>query len=202
MALGFSTEATGGGGDILPIVKYDAKAGDFIKQDRSQDASGTWVNDQSEMTMPFKMAMDFDTLEVGWLSFESGRPDFRMVKIGEAMPARPEGDFKNAFRVRIASKELGLREFSHSAKTVLAAMDALHNQYEAEKRNNPGLIPVVEVSGTNTVKVNTPQGELRFKAPDWKIVNWIDKPDMMAEAPSEPVAPVSTPEGLSEDDLF
>ena len=35
MALGFSTEATGGGGDILPIVKYDAKAGDFIKQDRS-----------------------------------------------------------------------------------------------------------------------------------------------------------------------
>lgn len=202
MALGFMTEATGGGGDILPIVKYDAKAGDFIRQDRSQDASGTWVNDQHEITLPFKVAMDFDALEVGWLSFESGRPDFRMVKIGEAMPARPEGDFKNAFRVRIASKELGLREFSHSAKTVISAMDSLHNQYEAEKANHPGKMPVVEVSGTNTVKVNTPQGELRFKAPDWKIVNWIDKPDMMDSAPSESVAPVSTPEGLSEDDLF
>jgi len=203
MALGFNTESTGGG-DILPIVKYDAKAGDFIRQDRVQDASGQWMKDEAELPTPFKFAMDMDTLEVGWLSFQSGAPDFRMVKLGEPMPAKPEGDFKNAFRVRIGSKELGLREFSHSSKTMLRAMDELHNQYEAEKSNNPGKTPVVEVSGTVPIKVTTPQGELRFKAPQWKIVAWVDKPDLFAgKAAPEPVAPEpASPAALSDDDLF
>ena len=205
MALGFNTESTGGG-DILPIIKYDAKAGDFIRQDRMQDATGQWVKDESEMALPVKVAMDIDALEVGWLSFASGAPDFRMVKVGEPMPAKPEGDFKNAFRVRVASKDLGLREFSHSAKTVLRAMDELHNQFVAEKANNPGKIPVVEISGTTPVKVNTPQGELRFKAPAWSIVQWIDKPASMSggqqEAAPEPApAPAPSP-AVSDDDLF
>jgi len=202
MALGFNTESTGGG-DILPIVKYDAKAGDMIRVDRTQDASGQWGKDEDEITLPVKFAMDMEDLQVGWLSFASGAPDFRMVKVGEPMPAKPEGDFKNAFRVRIASKELGLREFSHSAKCVLRSMDELHNQYMAEKGNNPGKTPVVEVSGTTPVKVNTPQGELRFKAPAWSIVAWVDKPEIMSggNAAPEPVAPVASP-AADEDDLF
>ena len=39
MALGFSTEARSSG-DILPIIKFDAKGGDWIKQDRVQGATG------------------------------------------------------------------------------------------------------------------------------------------------------------------
>jgi len=202
MALGFNTESTGGG-DILPIVKYDAKAGDFIKQDRVQDASGQWQKEEAELQAPFKFAMDMDSLEVGWLSFQSGAPDFRMVKLGEPMPAKPEGDFKNAFRVRIGSKELGLREFSHSSKTMLRAMDELHDQYMAERRNNPGMIPVVEVTGTTPVKVMTPQGELRFKAPSWSIAAWVEKPDLFDKtATAEPVAPEPSPAAQADDDLF
>jgi len=200
MALGLNTESTGGG-DILPIIKYDTKAGDMIRVDRTQDASGQWDKDESEITYPVKFAMDMEDLQVGWLSFASGAPDFRMVKVGEPMPAKPEGDFKNAFRVRIASKELGLREFSHSAKTVLRSMDELHNQYMAEKGNNPGKTPVVEVSGTTPVKVNTPQGELRFKAPAWSIVAWVDKPEIMSggNAEPEPVAPAASPAADDDD---
>jgi len=202
MALGLQTETTSGG-DIVPIVKWDAKAGDMIVQDRVQSASGEWQKEEREMTLPTKFAMDMAGMEVGWLSFASGAPDFRMVKLGEAMPPKPEGDFKNAFRVRIGSKDLGLREFSHSAKTVIRAMDTLHNQYEAEKGNNPGKIPVVEISGTETVKINTPQGELRFKVPQWSISGWTDKPEMFnntASAP-EPVAAEPAP-AVSDDDLF
>jgi hypothetical protein len=203
MALGINFEGTSGG-DILPIIKFDAKAGDFIRQDRVQDAAGQWVKNEEELTQPLKFAMDMATLEVGWLSFQSGAPDFRMVKVGEAVPTKPEGDFKSAFRVRIASKELGLREFSHSAKTVMKAMDQLHNQFEAEKGYNPDKVPVVEVSGTVPVKVNTPQGELRFKAPKWSIVAWVDKPELFNKtAAPEPVAPEpASPAALSEDDLF
>ena len=47
MALGLSTESTGGG-DILPIIKFDAKSGDFIKQDR-ENVNGTWEKIEEEL---------------------------------------------------------------------------------------------------------------------------------------------------------
>jgi len=142
--------------------------------------------------------MDLANIDVGWLSFAAGAPDFQMVKAGEPLPAQPSPDHKQAFRVRIGSTDLGLREFSHSAKTVLRAMDALYSQYETEAPANPGKLPVVTIAGTETIKINSPQGELRFKVPDWSITSWIDRPAMMdggATAPSSsaPAAAVSQP---------
>lgn len=197
MALGFNLEG-GGGGDILPIVKWDAKAGDLIKQDRYQASDGTWQKDEQELGLPLQIGMDLANIEVGWLSFAAGAPDFQMVKAGEPLPAQPSPDHKQAFRVRIGSTNLGLREFSHSAKTVLRAMDALYSQYETEAPANPGKLPVVTIAGTENIKINSPQGELRFKVPDWSITSWIDRPAMMdggAAAPSEPApaAAVSQP---------
>ena len=189
MSLGFNLQ-TGGGGDILPIVKWDAKAGDLIKQDRYQAGDGTWQKDEQELGLPIQVGMDLANIEIGWLSFASGAPDFQMVKAGEPLPAQPSPDHKQAFRVRIGSTDLGLREFSHSAKTVLRAMDALHNQYQAEAPANPGKMPVVTIAGTETIKINSPQGELRFKVPQWSITSWIDRPAMLdggGTAPSEPV---------------
>lgn len=201
MALGFNLE-TRSGGDILPIVKWDAKAGDFIKQDRYQAGDGTWQKDEQELGLPLQVAMDLGSIEIGWLSFAAGAPDFQMVKAGEPLPAQPSPDHKQAFRVRIASNDLGLREFSHSAKTVLRAMDTLYSQYEAEAPANPGKVPVVTISGTDRVKVNSPNGELTFKAPVWSITQWIDRPAMMdggATAPSQPApAAVSQPPAAAE----
>jgi hypothetical protein len=195
MALGFNT-TTASSGDILPIVKWDAKAGDFIQQDRTQGADGVWVKDEKELALPISFAMDLGEIEVGWLSFASGAPDFQMVKASDGqMPAKPSEDHKQAFRVRIASRELGLREFSHSAKTVLRAMDDLHNQYEAQASANPGKVPVVTVHAAETIKINSPQGELRFKVPQWSITEWIDRPAMFDgdAAPQEPAPMQATP---------
>ena len=192
MPLGFNLEA-GSSGDILPIIKWDAKAGDLLKQDRYQASDGTWQKDEQELSLPIQMAMDLGEIEVGWLSFASGAPDFRMAKITEPFPDQPSQDHKQAFRVRVATKDLGLREFSHSAKTVLRALDGLFSQYEAEATSHQGKVPVVTISGTETIKINSPQGELRFKVPEWKITDWIDRPALMdggAAAPSEP-APVA-----------
>lgn len=202
MALGFNTE-TKSSGDIIPIIKYNSTSGDLIVQDRVQTASGEWEKENRELPFPTKFAMDMAGMEVGWLSFQTGAPDFRMVSLGQEWPPKPEGDFKEAFRVRIASKELGLREFSHQAKTVLRAMDTLHNQYEAEKGNNAGKIPVVEITGTKTSTVNTEKGELRFKAPVWNICSWIEKPEMFnkTEPAPEPVAATPLAE-TDDDDLF
>ena len=193
MALGLSMESTGGG-DILPIIKFDAKSGDFIQQDR-ENINGQWEKKETELSLPIKIAFDFENLQVGWLSFASGAPDFDMVKIGEAMPAKPSNEHKQAFRLKIYKPELGVREFSHSAKTVLKTMDVLHNQYEAEKGHNEGKMPIVHITGLTTVKINSPQGELRFKAPEWSISEWIDRPSAMdgAVPSAAPIAAATTP---------
>lgn len=194
MALGFNTEARSGG-DILPIVKFDAKSGDFIARNRVQGGDGMWENVEEELQVPFKAIFDFDNIQVGWLSFSSGAPDFQMVTYGERLPPQPSPDHKQAFRIRIYSKGLGLREFSHSSKTMLRAIDALHNQFLADKAANPGKVPVVEVSGLETVKVNTPQGELRFKAPKWSICQWAARPEALdgAATPAPATAPAAAP---------
>ena len=51
MSLGFNTESKSSG-DILPIIKFDAKAGEFIKVDSEQTADGTWSKDQIELDIP------------------------------------------------------------------------------------------------------------------------------------------------------
>ena len=189
MALGFSTESRGSG-DILPIMKFDAKGGDWILQDRVQGADGTWGKQESEMSAPFKFAADIANMEVGYLSFASGAPDFHMVKIGEPMPAKPSEEHKQAVRFRIVvAGEASPREFSHSAKTVLRVIDALHDQYVAQKDANAGKIPVIEAGQPETVKIQSPQGELRFKAPVLNIVSWVDRPAAMDNAGGSAPAP-------------
>ena len=199
MALGFNLE-TKSSGDILPIVKWDAKAGDFIKQDRYQAGDGTWQKDEAEIGLPVQVGRDLENIAIGWLSFAAGAPDFQMVKAGEPLPARPSEDHKQAFRVRIGSNDLGLREFSHSAKTVLRAMDALYSEYEAQAPANPGKFPVVTIAGTERIKINSPQGELTFKVPQWSITSWIDRPAMMDgnAAPQEPAAAQPAPMAVSQ----
>ena len=197
MSLGLNTE-TKNKGDILSIIKFDAKAGEFLVENRSPNGDGTWSRDYNELKLPIKLVMDLGDIDVGWLSFASGAPDFQMVKVGDKVPAQPSPEHKQAFRVRVFNKSLGLREFSHSAKTVMRAMDDLHNQFEAERGANMGKMPVVEIPECTTVRVQTPQGELRFKAPAWKIVSWIDAPDVFT-AKKEVAAEAPAAE---EDDLF
>ena len=191
MALGLVSESTGSG-DIIPIVKYDAKAGDFIRVDREQAPNGIWDKTQTEIELPTQVVMDFANIETGWLSFDSGAPDFHMVKIGQPALPRPSEHHKPAFRVRLFNKELGLREMSSQAKTVIREMDSLHNEYVSGAADNAGKVPVVTISGTKAVTVNTPNGENRFKVPQWSITDWIERPDAMQGEAEPPAATTGT----------
>jgi hypothetical protein len=180
MALGIvdSAGSGSGGGDFTPIVKWDAKGGDFTARNRAQTAAGVWENDDVDVQMPVKLIADLENIEVGWVAYVP-TPSFVMTKIGGAMPAKPSDDHKMGFRVRLYSDELGLRELSSAAKTVVRALDELHDQYVAEATANEGKVPVVEIKGGKKIKVNTPGGELSFKVPDWSIVSWTDRPQQM-----------------------
>ena len=57
------------------------------------------------------------------------------------------------------------------------------------------------IAGTETIKINSPQGELRFKVPEWSITEWIDRPKVMdggASAPEPAPAAVSQPPAAAE----
>jgi hypothetical protein len=188
MGLGFNTESSNGGGKFLPVVKFDAKSGDMIAVNREPAGDGTWEKNEVEISLPTKVVMDLAGIEIGWLTFV---PSYHaaMVKAGEKIPPKPSDDHKQAVRVRVFFKEHGLREFSPTSKTLLRAIDTLHDQFLEQHAANPGKMPVVTIEGTETIKVQTPQGELRFKAPKWSITGWVVPPEGMNDAPPPPPAP-------------
>lgn len=185
MALGIQT--TSGGGDFLGVVKFDARAGRFFRVDRSQDSAGAWQSDDVEVPVGSTFVMDLANIEVGWISFTSGRPDFHLVPLGQPLPAKPSADHKQGLRVRLFAPTLlgGVREFSHTAKCVLASVDALHDAFSAAPEARAGKVPVVKFAGTTAVKTTGPQGTTTNYAPQLAIEKWIDRP---ADLPSS-VAP-------------
>jgi len=193
MGLGINTEPSTGG-KFLPVVKFDAKAGDMIVVNREPAGDGTWDKAEVEVALPTKVVMDLANIEIGWITFT---PSYsaHLVKVGERMPMKPSDEHKQAIRVKVLFKDHGLREFTPTSKTVLRAVDTLHDQFTEQAAANPGKMPVVNIEGTETVKIQTPQGELRFKVPKWSIAGWVDPPAAFSEgnAPAQAPAPAPKP---------
>lgn len=192
MAIGLDLEEKKPG-NFLPVLKFDAKAGDFIAVNREPQSDGTWEKSEVEIETPFKAVVDFHNMQKGWISFKPGAVDFTMVHVEDKLPAQPTADHKQGVRFRLFLKAHGLREFSHTSKNVLRAINALHDEFISGASKNAGKLPVVEVSGTETVKMQTKdQGELRFKVPKWRVSAWIDPPTEMA-GDEKPAAPAPKP---------
>jgi len=209
MALGFTETTSSGGGDFLPIMKFSAKDGSFVRQDRHQGADGHWEKSETEMDLPFKVVMDMDAIEVGFIAFTTTGPDFRLVKVGEPMPIKPSDEHKEGFRIRMYNKEIGLREMSSSSKIVRNQMNDLHDAYLAGKADNPGKVPVVEITGSDRIQIETKaQGTQTFRSPKWSIAGWVDRPAGLDKAepapePAAVAAPVAaTPSVIEGADLF
>jgi hypothetical protein len=195
MALGFNTETNASGSKFLPVVKFDAKSGDMLAVNREPAGDGTWEKNEVEISFPVKVIMALDDIEMGWITFS---PNYHavMVKAGERFPAKPGNDYKQAARIKIFLKEHGLREFTPTSKTVLRAVDTLHDQFIEQAPANQGKVPVVTIEGTEVVKIKTPEGELRFKAPKWSITSWVTPPSEMKEE-AAPAAPQPAPKAAA-----
>jgi hypothetical protein len=201
MALGFNMES-GGGGDFMPIIKYDARAGRMFRVDRDLDAGGEWTTKPVDITANFSAVFDLENIETGWLLFAAGMaPDIKVVRHGEPVPPRPSDQHKQGFRLTIKlAKECGgdVREFSASAKSVLFPIDELHTAYLAGQKANPGMLPLVKMTGTEAISTKSPKGTTTNYAPVFEIVKWVKRPDGLdgkpkaAPAPPAPAATGST----------
>jgi len=203
----YQSAGNGGGGDRTPILKFSAKDGSFVCADRV-NIDGAWQTQEREIDAPFKAVFDMAEVEMGWIAFNPA-PDFVMVKSGAQRPEKPTDDHKWGFRIRLANKDIGVRELSSSSKNVYTRMIDLFKAYEAGKASNPGKVPVVEVTGTERVVQTLSDGKTQtWRVPAWTLSGWADRPDMLdsatettpdAPAPTAPAAPAGS---VQDDDIF
>ena len=177
-------------GPIMPHIKYDARAGRIFRVDREDG-----VSDQVDITHEFKAIFDLENVEVGYIKFEAGQaPDFNMVPLGSPMPAKASPDHKQGVRflVKLSAAHGGdVRELSSTAMSFLGKISELHDKYEEGVADNPGKLPVVVMTGLETIKT---QKSTNY-APIFKIAGWASRPaDFPSKSASVPVkaAPPST----------
>lgn len=200
MALGLNY-STGGGdnGDIVPFVKYDARAGRFFRNDRTEQ-NGAYTNNAVDITSNFKAVIDLENVEVGYLLFAAGSaPAFMLVKLGDPMPHKPaDGKWKQGARIMMklhSSCGGDVRETSSNAAAFLKGIDELHTAYEAGKAANPGKLPVVVLKTTIPVTSGSGDKKSTNYQPVFEITGWAPRPtDLVHVAKGSSAAPSTAPQ--------
>lgn len=173
MGIGINYETNSA--DFLPIIKYDARAGRLTRVDR--------VNGESiptDVTSSFKAVFDLENLETGWIDFENGAPQYVLTRLGSGpKPEQPGPSYREGIRCLVKlGKDVGgdVREISSTAKAFLRGFDKLHDDYKAAEAENPGKLPVVELS--RTVPHSTGEGARKSTnyVPEFRIVSWVARP--------------------------
>lgn len=199
MALGLSYGSGGDGGDIIPYVKYDARAGKFFRNDRAQDSTGSYSNNSVDITNNFKAVVDMENVEVGYIKFGAGTaPEFMLVRLGDPMPHKPaDGSFKQGARLMLKLHQScggDVREVASNAASFLKGVDELHTAYEAGKAANPGKLPIVVVKATTPVTSGSGQKKSTNYQPVFEITGWAPRPvDLVHVAKGSTASPSTAP---------
>jgi hypothetical protein len=192
---GFSTEPSAGG-DFMPIVKYDARAGRIFRMDRVDTGNG-FSTDQIDITSNFKAIVDFENVEVGWIDFPAGAaPNFALVPMGNQLPDRPSPRHKNGVRFILKlAKDCGgvkpIREIAGTSKAFLSGVEAVFTAYQAEKAANAGKLPVIVLEKTTPIKSGSGEKQSTNYQPTFKISGWAPRGDLVFQ-PKGGAAPQTT----------
>jgi hypothetical protein len=182
------------GGDFLPIVKYDSRAGRIFRVDRA-DGTSTPV----DITRSFKALFDFEQVEVGYIMFSAGgAPDFRMAPYGQPLPAKPVGDYKQGVRLRIKlAPGCGgdVRELAGTANAFLRGINAVHDEYVKLAPANPGKLPVLVLQDTIGVESGSGSRKSTNYTPVFSIEGWAARPADMPLVETQAPAPRQSANG-------
>jgi len=182
------------GGEIMSIVKYDARAGRIFRIDRN---NGT--NESVDITNTFQAVFDFENIETGWISFDTGSaPHFAVARLGSQKPERPTDKHKQGLRMLVLlAKGCGgdLRELASTAKAFVAGLESLHNLYVAGVKDNAGKLPVVALKTTTPVTSGSGDKKSTNYQPTFEITAWVPRPAALVWTPKNgaPKPAPSTP---------
>jgi hypothetical protein len=187
MALGFNYGTGGDASDIVPYVKYDARAGRLFRNDRTQ-VDGAYSNSAIDITSSFKAVLDLEHIEVGYILFAANvAPAYSLVRFGEPLPERPDdGRWKQGLRIMMkldASCGGDIREIASNASAFLKGFDELHTRYEVERIKNPGKLPVVVLRSTQPITTGIGDRKSTNYQPVLEIVGWVPRPANLVHVP-------------------
>lgn len=187
----------GDGGEFLPLMAYNAKAGRLKLTQRVEGPTG-WESQEEDVSFKQPVfVMDLANVQVGWLLFKKGMAPIKaLAPIGQPIPAQPRGDYgvdergkgiqpKQGFVMRVLDANRVVREFSSNAGAVLGSVDDLHTRYVAAPEAAQGMLPVVQFQGATELK--SKHGS-NF-APVFSIVKWVPRPAELAGSAPAPAAP-------------
>ena len=156
----------GSGVSFSRYIKYNAKAGRWFVRDESGDR---------EIPMPTFVA-DLDNIATGWLKFEEGQAPRRRMDFDLQTPSPNPGDgSKRGFVMRVYSQKFlgGAAEFSGNSIHLSNAFKDVYAQWETERGNHAGQIPVVQCTG---VEPSKDKHGTNYR-PVFSIVQWVDRPE-------------------------
>lgn len=178
MALGFDP---GTCRDALPIVKFDASAGRFLRVDRDE-MQRSFV----DITANFRALVDMERLEIGWMLFGHGTaPDMRLFPVGTPWPPAPTALHRRGLRAVLQLDPVaggGVRELCSTAGGFLRAFDSLHDAWLAGRADKPGQLPIVGLNGFTPLRgAATSLTKVSFQ-PDFVILGWAERPSALPAA--------------------
>ncbi|MCC2651645.1 MAG: hypothetical protein K0Q60_1808 [Microvirga sp.] len=190
------------GGDFLPIIKYDARAGRFFRVDRNDEGE----REPIDITDGLEFLPDFEHAEKGWAYFQPGQaPDFLMVSVeSKDLPPQPSKNHRKAVRLRLmlSPKTAGgaerLREITTTANAALHGFETLYEEWLANRDRNPDKVVMARLTGVKPVTSGGRQKSTNYE-PQFTIVNWVKAPEEF-ETPPERSAP--TPNGSASPDDY
>ena len=197
MAFGYKTTT----GDFLPIVKYDARSGRFFKVDKLPGQQGV----DTEIPAGTTFAVDFGTLEAGWVTFGAQGPVRKMrpyIEGEETIPQPQEKDsdgkliFRPGFYVKLAGNALdGIREWIGASAAVMNAMDDLYQTFAVAPEAASGKIPLICIASTTAIRSGAGTRSSTNYAPVFQVNGWVDRPEGLGQrtvpAPRVVSVPVS-----------
>lgn len=194
MAFGMNTQS----GNFLPLVKYDARAGRFFRVEKDNG-----ITEQVDITSPdLKFAIDFGSIEVGYVQFSAQGPVRHMVPYdGRSLPAQPQDKgvdgkllSRPGFYALVAGQAIGgIREWCSNAAILLNALDELFNLYAEQPEAAVGKIPLISIVSTVPITSGTGAQKSTNYKPVFKIVGWVDRLADMGERTVPPPAPKAIP---------
>jgi hypothetical protein len=155
------------GGDFVPYIKFNGKAGRWYTRND--------VGDEVEVT-DFRAAFDLGQIKTGWLYFAEGQPPQTIWDTNGRAADKPFDmpQAKRGFSVNVFAPKLGgLRELSGTSNGLCMAIRELYDgQFEKAPERFEGKVPVVRCERVVPVKSKFGTNY----EPVLKIEKWIDRP--------------------------
>jgi hypothetical protein len=164
----------GANGEFMAQIRYGAESGRLYKIDRVGGANG-FENVMTELPAGTKLIPDWGSIQVGWLHFAAGMaPSMAIAPLGQPMPARPDANHKQGFRLLVhLGSNGGIREFASSSKTVTGAVDHMHTLFENDPQAATGKLPILEFTGGRLTQMKNQHGTKNLFIPEFTVTTWI-----------------------------